>query len=273
MTLEQVLKSVDDNKNIVEEYKNEIKNIISLIFKQYPSVDLASLYLKISSLKCEEGNKYVFNDTIDYNILLNTITIGKEQDGYDRKNLLTYSLVKMAFSNEQVPNEKYQAIEDGVCAQIANLLVGNEGDKQINQEELIEVNLLSSIIDFNVIESAFINKDYSDLDIAMKQENGLEQINEKMNYNHVAKQSESGFADVEKDLIDVFYSRTPRNPEQISFFEMSLVSDSNYMNEPSKHIYLNNIQEYYFKRKEEYVEYINSVELNSEIGINIAARR
>lgn len=270
MTLEQVLKSIDDNKNITREYKSEIKNIISLIVKQYPSVDLASLYLKISSLKCEKGSKYVFNDIIDYNALSNTITINIEQDGYDRKNLLAYALVKMAFSNKDKQNEKYQAIEAGMCSQVANLLVGNDGDKQINQEELIEVNLLSSIIGFDVIESAFLSNNYSALDEAVKKENGLEQINEKMNYNHASKQAESGFVDIEKDLIDVLYSRK-RDPEQISFFEENLVLSPNLMDEPDKHMRLDDTSDYYFKRKEEYVTSLKIVEPNPRLGINIGA--
>lgn len=270
MTIEEIFKSLDSNPNITLEGKIEIKKILSKIINAYPGIDLNNLNSRISTLEFVSEGKLVFDGIIDYNPNVNRIGFSKKNiEQYDQKNLLTNALIKLCFSNQKnfkENEENYEALYEGTIAQMANMLVGNEGEKVFNQEELYEANLISAIVGFDSVEHAFKTKDYSEL----AKKRGIEFICAKMNYGYNYKNSGYGtnFKEVEQDLINLLFSEK-RDSSQISFFEMNLVDNKNYMNNPEDYTDLDDLHEFYFNKKNMYTQkfYSQEFEINEQTKV------
>ena len=70
--------------------------------------------------------------------------------------------------------------------------------------------------------------------------------------------SDSNFAEVEQNLIQLLFSEK-RDNSQIAFFEMNLVTNENYMNNPSDYIGISELEKYYYNQKEIYANKYNEV--------------
>lgn len=262
MTLIDVFNSLKSNPNISERAKEEFKSILELITDKYQEIDLDYLNEKLSTIKFNIEGKYTFDGVIDYNIADNSIMFSEEKIGYyDQKNLLTNALIKLSFSNKGVPQDKYKALYEGTVCQMANMLVGNEEDMVFNQEELCFSNLVSSITNID-LEQSLINNDYSKIE----SEPILAKVCDKMSYNFKYRQhSDSRFIEIEKNLVDILFSGK-RDNSQIDFFEINMITNENFMNEPSNYIGLNELENYYYQVKENYV---NSMDMDSEFKARV----
>ncbi len=258
-TLTDIFESLNNNSNITLEGKEAIETLLLKIINAYPDIDLNNLNPKISTLEfVEEGGKYLFNGVINYNPNANKISFSEKNiEQYDQKNLLTNVLIKLCFSNQKnfkENEENYEALYEGTIAQMANMLVGNDKEKVFNQEELYEANLISAIVGFDAVEKAFKTKDYSELSKII----GIKDICDKMTYSYIKKinqksADETNFKKVEQNLIDLLFSEK-RDSSQISFFEMNLVDNKNYMNNPEYYTDLDDLHEFYFNKKNMYIQ-------------------
>lgn len=272
-TLTDIFESLNNNSNITLEGKEAIETLLLKIINAYPDIDLNNLNSKISTLEfVEEGGKYSFNGVINYNSNANKISFSeKKVEQYDQKNLLTNVLIKLCFSNQKnfkENEENYEALYEGTIAQMANMLVGNDKEKVFNQEELYEANLISAIVGFDAVEHAFKTKDYSELSKII----GIKDICDKMTYSYIKKinqksADETNFKKVEQNLIDLLFSEK-RDSSQISFFEMNLVDNKNYMNNPEYYTDLDDLHEFYFNKKNMYIQKFYP----QEFGINEQAK-
>lgn len=269
-TLTDIFESLNNNSNITLEGKEAIETLLLKIINAYPDIDLNNLNPKISTLEfVEEGGKYLFNGVINYNPNANKISFSEKNiEQYDQKNLLTNVLIKLCFSNQKnfkENEENYEALYEGTIAQMANMLVGNDKEKVFNQEELYEANLISAIVGFDAVEKAFKTKDYSELSKII----GIKDICDKMTYSYKYKNSGYGtnFKEVEQNLIDLLFSEK-RDSSQISFFEMNLVDNKNYMNNPEYYTDLDDLHEFYFNKKNMYIQKFYP----QEFGINEQAK-
>lgn len=272
-TLTDIFESLNNNSNITLEGKEAIETLLLKIINAYPDIDLNNLNSKISTLEfVEEGGKYSFNGVINYNSNANKISFSEKKiEQYDQKNLLTNVLIKLCFSNQKnfkENEENYEALYEGTIAQMANMLVGNDKEKVFNQEELYESNLISAIVGVDVVEHAFKTKDYSELSKII----GIKDICDKMTYSYIKKinqksADETNFKKVEQNLIDLLFSEK-RDSSQISFFEMNLVDNKNYMNNPEYYTDLDDLHEFYFNKKNMYIQKFYP----QEFGINEQAK-
>ena len=273
VTLTDIFESLNNNSNITLEGKEAIETLLLKIINAYPDIDLNNLNPKISTLEfVEEGGKYLFNGVINYNPNANKISFSEKNiEQYDQKNLLTNVLIKLCFSNQKnfkENEENYEALYEGTIAQMANMLVGNDKEKVFNQEELYEANLISAIVGFDAVEKAFKTKDYSELSKII----GIKDICDKMTYSYIKKinqksADETNFKKVEQNLIDLLFSEK-RDSSQISFFEMNLVDNKNYMNNPEYYTDLDDLHEFYFNKKNMYIQKFYP----QEFGINEQAK-
>lgn len=273
VTITDIFESLNNNSNITLEGKEAIETLLLKITNAYPDIDLNNLNSKISTLEfVEEKGKYSFNGVINYNSNTNKISFSeKKLEQYDQKNLLTNVLIKLCFSNQKnfkENEENYEALYEGTIAQMANMLVGNDKEKVFNQEELYEANLISAIVGFDAVEHAFKTKDYSELSKII----GVKFICDKMAYGYIKKinqksADETNFKEVEQNLIDLLFSEK-RDSSQISFFEMNLVDNKNYMNNPEYYTDLDDLHEFYFNKKNMYIEKFYP----QEFGINEQAK-
>lgn len=264
MTLIDVFNSLQSNPNITLGSKKEVKSILELVVNQYPQIDLDYLNEKVSTLKFNIEGKYTFDEVIGYNISNNSIIFNEEKIGYyDQKNLLANALIKLSFSNKGVPQDRYRALYEGTVCQMANMLVGNEEDKVFNQEELCFSNLVSSIANID-LEQTIINNDYSEIE----NDSILSKICDKMSYNYRYRQHDNTntkFVEIEKELIDTLFCKQ-RDNSQIQFFEINMITNENFMDEPSNYIGLNELENYYYQAKENYV---NSMYMNDELTTRV----
>ena len=276
IVIEEVFKSLDNNPNInSESVKKDLKTLIVIFNKNYPAIDLSNLNDKISSVKVENSSKLTFNSPMNYNPRNNVILVNAEEiEKYDVTNLLMNCIVKMISSTKDsygfVDNDKYVALNAGITAQIANLLVGNGEDLVFDQAELIESNLISSIVGVENLFNAYFtnNKEFArNMFLNEKSNNlSLEDVNRKMDYCYVANSEYiSNLGDVEKILIDILYSKK-RTEEQIELFENNLVTNNIYMNCRDRYVEIDDVDRIYSQAKINYASAMsNEHELNGRV--------
>ena len=273
IVIEEVFKSLDNNPNIdSESVKKDLKSLIVIFNENYPAIDLSRLNDKISSVKVENSSKLTFNSPMNYNPRNNVILVNEEEieKGYDVENLLMNCIVKMISSTKDsygfVDNDKYAALNAGIAAQISNQLVGNGEELVFDQDQLIESNLISSIVGVeNLFNAYFANDKESAKNMFLREKANnisLEDVNALMDYGYSANLDVSNLSDVEKKLIGILFSKERTN-DQIELFENNLITNNIYMNYPDKHIDINDIDRIYSEIK---INYMPSIDREHELN-------
>lgn len=275
IVIEEVFKSLDSNPNINEDAKNDLKSLIVIFNKNYPAIDLTHLNDKLSSLKVEGSSKLTVNSPMNYNPRNNVILANEEEieKGYDVENLLMNCIIKMISSTNDsygfVDNDKYAALNAGITAQIANQLVGNGESLVFDQDELIESNLISSIVGVENLFNAYFTNDKEfarSMFLSEKANNvSLDDVNVLMDYGYRANLDVSVLGDVEKKLIGILCSKERTN-EQIELFENNLITNNIYMNYPDRYIDIDDVDRIYNEIKHNYAPTMaDNYELNGRV--------
>ena len=156
---------LNSNPNFSAELKNNIFELIVLFSTKFPNVKLDSLKNRIGNLQIKKLNKFLNNDVSYYDNRTNTIYINssKLNDGYDGKYVLMFNLLNViASNNTQIgfdQDGKFEALNTGYTEIVTNYLVGNEGEKLLYPEAMVETNMLTVMIGSDTLENAYFNND------------------------------------------------------------------------------------------------------------------
>ena len=278
IVIEDVFKSLESNPNIENEnVKNDLKSLIVIFNEKYPKVDLSALNEKIASVRIENSSKLTFNAPMNYNPRNNIIMVNTEEvnKGYDVENLFMNCIVKMVSSTKDsygfVDNDKYAALNAGITAQISNELVGNGEDFVFDYDELVESNLIASIVGVENLFTAYFQNDKVAAKNMFSNEKvnstTLEDINALMDYGYSSNLEVSTLCDVEKKLIDILFSKE-RTEDQVELFDVNLITNNICMNYPDKYMDINDIGEFFNKSKQQYMSTINYGKDSTVISID-----
>ena len=113
-------------------------------------INLSKLNQKLKTVKLGKISKFERKGTYYYDVFKNEILFSKElESNYDIDHLLTKAILQMSTSTETFTgfnsDDRLRALNLAYTEILANYIVGNEGDSDLEEEMLI-TNLLSHIV-------------------------------------------------------------------------------------------------------------------------------
>ena len=123
--------SLDENKLLTDDIKDNIMELITIFKDKFPGVNLTNAVERLKTLKIKKGSKYLIKNSSKYDPITNEILISKSKlDLIDSKHILMRELLNLitakdnytGFNNDNL----YEALNIGYTELIVNALVGNE---------------------------------------------------------------------------------------------------------------------------------------------------
>ena len=148
--LEEIRISLKSNPNLTDEVRNKLFELVVIFNKKMPDVNLSRLNEKLKTVKLGKLSKFERKGTYYYDVFKNEILFSKNLEGdYDIDHLLTKAILQMSTSTDTFTgfnsDDRLRALNLAYTEILANYIVGNEGDSDL-EEEMLVTNLLSHIV-------------------------------------------------------------------------------------------------------------------------------
>ena len=148
--LDIIKQSLSSNLNLNNDIRIKFYNLISVLRKKLPDVDLTRLSEKLKTVKIGKLGKYERRGTYFYDVFKNEILFSNSlEKDYDIDNLFMKAILEMSTSTDTFTgfnsDERLRALNLAYTEILATFIVGNEGDSDLEEEMLI-TNLISHIV-------------------------------------------------------------------------------------------------------------------------------
>ncbi len=148
--LEEIRISLKSNPNLTDEIRNKLFELVVIFNKKIPDINLSRLNEKLKTVKLGKLSKFERKGTYYYDVFKNEILFSKDlESNYDIDHLLTKAILQMSTSTETFTgfnsDDRLRALNLAYTEILANYIVGNEGDSDL-EEEMLVTNLLSHIV-------------------------------------------------------------------------------------------------------------------------------
>ncbi len=163
ISLEEIRLSLKNNPNLTDEIRNKLFELIIIFNKKLPEINLSKLNEKLKSVRIGKIGKFEKKGTYYYDVYKNEILFSKDIEGnYDIDHLLTKAILEMSTSTSTFTgfnsDERLRALNLAYTEILANYIVGNEGDSDLEEEVLI-ANLLSHIVGQDTMFNSYFMND------------------------------------------------------------------------------------------------------------------
>lgn len=148
--LEEIRVSLKSNPNLTDEVRNKLFELVIIFNKKMPDINLSKLNEKLKTVKLGKLSKFERKGTYYYDVFKNEILFSKDlESNYDIDHLLTKAILQMSTSTETFTgfnsDDRLRALNLAYTEILANYIIGNEGDSDL-EEEVLVTNLLSHIV-------------------------------------------------------------------------------------------------------------------------------
>ncbi len=148
--LDIIKQSLASNPNLNDDIRSKFNNLISILRKKLPDVDLTRLNERLKTVKFGKIGKYERKGTYFYDVFKNEILFSRDlEENYDIDNLFMKAILEMSTSTDSFTgfnsDERLRALNLAYTEILATFLIGNEGDSELEEEMLI-TNLISHIV-------------------------------------------------------------------------------------------------------------------------------
>ncbi|MBR6690530.1 MAG: hypothetical protein IKL65_04290 [Bacilli bacterium] len=148
--LEEIKLSLKSNPNLTDEIRNKLFELVVNFNRKLPEIDLSKLNNKLKTVKIGKISKFERKGTYYYDVFKNAILFSKDlEEDYDVDHLLTKAILQMSTSTETFTgfnsDDRLRALNLAYTEILANYIIGNEGDSDL-EEEMLVTNLLSHIV-------------------------------------------------------------------------------------------------------------------------------
>ena len=149
-SLEEIKLSLESNSNLTNDIKNELLELTINLNKKIPEVDLSKLKYRLKTVKIGKIGKFEKKGTYYYDVFKNEILLSNDIEGnYDIDHIFTKAILEMSTSTSTFTgfnsDERLRALNLAYTEILANYIIGNEGDSDL-EEEMLVTNLLSHIV-------------------------------------------------------------------------------------------------------------------------------
>ena len=157
--LEEIRISLKSNPNLTEEIKNKLFELVVIFNKKMPDINLSRLNEKLKTVKLGKLGKFERKGTYYYDVFKNEILFSRNLEGdYDIDHLLTKAILQMSTSTNTFTgfnsDDRLRALNLAYTEILANYIVGNEGDSDL-EEEMLVTNLLSHIVGKDTLYNSY----------------------------------------------------------------------------------------------------------------------
>lgn len=171
--LEEIRGSLKSNPNLTEEVRNKFFDLTVNLNKKLPDVNLSTLNNKLKTLKISKIGKYEKKGTFYYDVFNNQILLSNNIEGnYDIDHILTKSILQMATSTSTFTgfnsDDRLRALNLAYTEILANYIIGNEGDSDL-EEEMLVTNLLSHIVGKETLYNSYFTNNGEPIIKAMQE--------------------------------------------------------------------------------------------------------
>ena len=151
--------SLNNNPNLTDEIRNKLFTLIGSLNKKIPEANLSRLNEKLNTVKIGKMGRFERKGTYFYDAVKNEILFSKNLKGnYDIDHLFMKALLEMSTNNGKYTgfnsDERLYALNLAYTEILANYVIGNEGESDL-EEEMIITNLLSYVIGKDVLFNAY----------------------------------------------------------------------------------------------------------------------
>lgn len=148
--LEQIKASLTINPNLTNEIREKLLELVKIFNKKLPEIKLTRLNNKLKTVKFSKIGKFERKGTYYYDVFKNEILFSNDLKGnYDIDHLLMKAILEMSTSTNTFTgfhsDDRLLALNMAYTEILANYIIGNEGDSDLEEEMLI-ANLLSHIV-------------------------------------------------------------------------------------------------------------------------------
>ena len=148
--LEEIRISLKSNPNLTDEVKERLFQLIVIFNRKMPNINLSRLNDRIKTVGLGKLGKFERKGTYYYDVFKNQILLSKDiQGNYDIDHILVKSILQMSTSTKTFTgfnsDERLRALNLAYTEILANYIIGNEGDSDL-EEEMLVTNLLSHIV-------------------------------------------------------------------------------------------------------------------------------
>ena len=162
-SLEEIKMSLRSNPNLTDEIRNKLFELILIFNRKLPNINLSKLNDKLKTVKFEKISKFERSNIYRYDVFKNVILLSNDLEGnYDINHVLTKALLEMSTSTDTFTgfnsDERLSALNLAYTEILANYLVGNEGDSDL-EEEVLVANLLSHIVGKDTMFNSYFMND------------------------------------------------------------------------------------------------------------------
>lgn len=149
-TLDEIKVSLSNNPNLNDDIRNKIFELVIVYNKKLPEVNLSKLNEKLKTVSFGKIGKFERKGTYFYDVFNNKILFSNAIEGpYDIDHLLMKAILQMSTSTNTFTgfhsDERLRALNLAYTEILANYIIGNEGESDLEEEMLI-ANLISHIV-------------------------------------------------------------------------------------------------------------------------------
>lgn len=148
--LELIKLSLQNNPNIDNSVKEKLYTLVTIFHNKLPQINLTKLSEKLKTVSFGKIGKFERRGNYCYDVFKNQILLSSNIEGdYDIDHILMKAILEMATSTNKFTgfnsDERLSALNLAYNEILANYIIGNEGESDLEEEMLI-VNLLSHIV-------------------------------------------------------------------------------------------------------------------------------
>ena len=164
--IETIRASLDENKNITDDVKNDIFELAQIFNNSFSSIDLTNFSERLKTLSIKRESMYLVKLPCKYNPYTNEILINSGRlEESDARHWMMHALLGVitakdnyyGFNNE---SDALLALNEGYTEIITNNLVGDIEDNFFT-DEIIMTNLIGKLIGNDVLFESYFGNDTS----------------------------------------------------------------------------------------------------------------
>lgn len=149
-SLEEIKVSLVNNPNLTDDIRNKFLELVINMNKKIPEVNLSRLNDRLKNVKLGKISKFERKGTYYYDVFKNQILLSNDLEAnYDIDHIFTKAILEMSTSTDSYTgfnsDERLRALNLAYTEILANYIIGNEGDSDL-EEEILVTNLLSHIV-------------------------------------------------------------------------------------------------------------------------------
>lgn len=159
--LDIIKQSLTSNPNLNKEIQDKFYNLISILKKKLPDVDLTRLNERLKTVSIGKIGKYERKGTYFYDVFKNEILFSSNlESDYDIDNLFMKAILEMSTSTDSFTgfnsDERLRALNLAYTEILATFIIGNEGDSDL-EEEMLVANLISHIVGKETLYNSYFS--------------------------------------------------------------------------------------------------------------------